>query len=176
MVSNVSRAYKGVIKWMIQNFSNLKSSKLWSSQLWSQFKQLRIEACKSQDLNGVWTRDLTTPARRANQLSCEATDVWCWSFVTSNEPVKNGCEVVYEMFHILTCGFWNPVISIGQCASFTGIARSRVQTQFKSWLFQASIRNCVDNCDDHSLLDFKIRSSIYGTFHRSLHIYSSRAH
>jgi len=28
----------------------------------------------------------------------------------------------------------------------------------KSWLFQASIRNClncVHNCDDHSLLDFK---------------------
>ena len=27
------------------------SSKLWSSQLWTQFKQLRIEAWKSQDLN-----------------------------------------------------------------------------------------------------------------------------
>ena len=36
----------------------LKSSKLWSSQLWTQFKQLRIEAWKSQDFNGVWTRDL----------------------------------------------------------------------------------------------------------------------
>ena len=33
------------------------SSKLWSSQLWTQFKQLRIEAWKSQDFNGVWTRD-----------------------------------------------------------------------------------------------------------------------
>ena len=29
-------------------------SELWSSQLWTQFKQLRmIEACKSQDFNGV---------------------------------------------------------------------------------------------------------------------------
>ena len=56
-----------------------KSSKLWSSQLRTQFKQLRIEAWKSQDFNGVW-------------------------------------------------------------------------------LFQASIRNCLNcvrNCDDHSLLDFK---------------------
>ena len=38
----------------------------------------------------------------------------------------------------------------------TGIARSRVQTPLKSWLFQASIRNClncVHNCDDHSSLD-----------------------
>ena len=36
--------------------------------------------------------------------------------------------------------------------------------------------NCVHNCDDHSSLDFKIRSSIYETFHISLHIHSSRAH
>ena len=26
-------------------------------------------------------------------------------FVSSNEPVKNGREVIYEMFHILNCGF-----------------------------------------------------------------------
>jgi len=25
--------------------------------------------------------------------------------VISNEPVKNGCEVIYEMFHILNCRF-----------------------------------------------------------------------
>ena len=24
-----------------------------------------------------------------------------FSFVGSNEPMKNGCEVIYEMFHIL---------------------------------------------------------------------------
>ena len=36
------------------------------------------------------------------------------------------------------------------------IARSRVQTPLKSWLFQTSIRNCIDcmhNCEDHSWLD-----------------------
>ena len=22
-----------------------------------------------------------------------------------NDPVKNGCEVIYEMFHLLNCGF-----------------------------------------------------------------------
>ena len=81
------------------------SSKPWSSQYWTQFKQLRIEAWKSQDLNGVWTRDLAIPVRRSNQLSYEATDVGRWSFVSSNEPVKNGYEVIYEMFHILNCGF-----------------------------------------------------------------------
>ena len=49
----------------------MKSSKLWSSQ----FKQLRIEAWKSQDFNGVWTRDLAIPVRSSNQVSYEATDV-----------------------------------------------------------------------------------------------------
>ena len=59
-----------------------------------------IEAWKSQDFNGVWTRDLAIPVRRSNQLSCEATDVGGWSFVDSNEPVRNECQVIYEMFHI----------------------------------------------------------------------------
>ena len=70
-----------------------------------QFKQLRIEAWKSQDFNGVWTRDLAIPVRRSNQLSYEATDVVSWSFVNSKEPVRNECEVIYEMLHILNCGF-----------------------------------------------------------------------
>ena len=69
------------------------SSKLWSSQLWTQFKQLRIEAWKSQDFNGVWTRDLAIPVRRSDQLSYKATHVGSWSFVSSNEPVKNGCDI-----------------------------------------------------------------------------------
>ena len=79
-------------------------SKPWSSQLWTQFKQLRREAWKSEEF-GVWTRDLAIPVRRSNQLSYEATDVGSWSFVSSNEPVNNGIEVIYEMFHILNCGF-----------------------------------------------------------------------
>ena len=67
--------------------------------------QLRIQAWKSQDFNVVWTRDLAIPVRRSHQLSYQATDVGRWSFMSSNEPVKNGCEVIYEMFHILNCGF-----------------------------------------------------------------------
>jgi len=42
-----------------------------------QFKQLRIEAWKIQDFNGVWIRDLATPVRRSNQLSYEASDLTC---------------------------------------------------------------------------------------------------
>ena len=34
--------------------ADLKSSKLWSLQLWTQFKQLRIEAWKSQDFSIIY--------------------------------------------------------------------------------------------------------------------------
>ena len=81
---------------------------VWNSlTLW--FKSSKLWSKKSQDFNGVWTRDLAIPVRRSNQLSCEATDVGSWSFVSSNEPVKNGCKVIYEMFHILNCGFENQI-------------------------------------------------------------------
>ena len=73
------------MKCFIYRTADLKSSKPWSSQLWTQFKQLRKEAWKSQDFNGVWTRDLAILVRRSNQLSYEATDVGSWSFVSSNK-------------------------------------------------------------------------------------------
>ena len=37
-----------------------------------------IEAWKTQDFHGVWSRDLTIPVRRSNQLSYKATDVGSW--------------------------------------------------------------------------------------------------
>ena len=43
-----------------------------------------------------------------------------------------------------------------------GYQRSRVQTPLKSWIFQASLRNCkncIHNCKDHSFTLFHIRSS-----------------
>ena len=43
------------MKYFIYWTADWKSSELWSAQLWTQFKQLRIEALKSQDFNGVWT-------------------------------------------------------------------------------------------------------------------------
>ena len=63
-----------------------------------QFMQLRIEAWKIQDFNGVWTCDLTIPVRRSNQPSYEVTEVGSWAFVGSNEPMRNACEVIYEYF------------------------------------------------------------------------------
>ena len=76
------------VKWCIKYFIcwnvDLKSSKLWSLQLWTQFKQLHTEAWKSQDFNRAWTFDLVILVRRSNQLSYEATDVGSWSFVSSS--------------------------------------------------------------------------------------------
>ena len=77
------------MKWIIYELWIWNQVKLWSSQLWTQFLQLRKEAWKIQDFNGVWTRDLTVPVRHSNQLSYEATDVGSWSFVGSNVPVRN---------------------------------------------------------------------------------------
>ena len=84
--------------------------KLWSSQLWEQFLQLRREAWKIQDFNGVWTRDLAIPVRRSNQLSYEATDVGSWSFVGSNGPVRNESMMKWYMKWIIhELRIWNQV-------------------------------------------------------------------
>ena len=48
-----------------------------------------IEAWKIQDFNRGWTHDLAIPVRHSNQLSYEATDIGSWSFVGSNDPVRN---------------------------------------------------------------------------------------
>ena len=67
----------------------MKSNEEWSSQLWSQFLQLRKEAWKKiQDFNGAWTRDLANTAATLYQLSYEATDVGSRSIVGSYVPVK----------------------------------------------------------------------------------------
>ena len=58
--------------------------------------------------------------RPCNQLSYEATDVESWSLVSSNEPVMNGCELIYEMFHILNCGFEkNELVGYNSLSKYT---------------------------------------------------------
>ena len=88
----------------------MKSSKLWYLKLWKQFMQLRIiEAWKSQDFNGVWTRDLAIPVRCSNRLSYEATDVGSWSFKGPKEAVRNECEVIIWNISFIELRMWNPV-------------------------------------------------------------------
>ena len=116
-------------------------AKLWSSQLWAQFLQLRREAWKIQDFNGVWTRDLAIPVRHSNQLSYEATDVGSWSFVLVN----------------CICGFIAQLVRAShRNREVTGSNPVEVLN------FQASLRNCKNcahNCEDHSFTWFHIRSS-----------------
>ena len=75
-----------------------------------------IEAWKSHDFNGVWTRDLAIQVRRSNQLSYEATDVRSWSFVGSNEPVRNECEYmksfIYRTADVKSSKLWSSQLSL----------------------------------------------------------------
>ena len=48
----------------------------------------------------VFKSERLTWRYQPSQLSYEATDVGSWSFVGSNEPVRNECEVIYQMFHV----------------------------------------------------------------------------
>ena len=46
---------------------------------------------QASEFTNFLTCDLAIPVRRSNQLCYEATDVGSWSFVGSNEPVRNEC-------------------------------------------------------------------------------------
>ena len=101
---------KWYMKWIIYELRIWNQVTLRSSQLWTQFLQLRKEAWKIQDFNGVWTRDLAIPVRRSNQLSYEATDVRSWSFVGSNVPVRNESTMKWYMkWFIYELRIWNQV-------------------------------------------------------------------
>ena len=115
-------------KWIIHELRIWNQVKLWSSQLWTQFLQLRKETWKIQDFNGVWTRDLVIPVRRYNQLSYEATDVGSWSFVGSNVPVRNAWK--FQDFNLNDFSL-----------NFSG--------------FFTNCKNCVHNCEDHSFTWYK---------------------
>ena len=60
--------------------------------------------------------------RRSNQLSYEATDVGSWSFVSSNEPVKSGCEASHRYREVTSSnpvevltfsGFYTQLLKLG---------------------------------------------------------------
>ena len=75
----------------------LKLNEEWSSQLWTQFMQLRKKVKKIQDFNRSWTRELAIPVRCSNQLRYEATAVGSLSIICSYLPVKEMNVIdVYE--------------------------------------------------------------------------------
>ena len=67
----------------------------------------------------------------------------------------NLCNCIWKPEKFRTSTGFEPVTSQYRCI------RSRVQTLLKSWIFQAVIpvlkcRNCVHNCEDHSLFEYLI--------------------
>ena len=57
----------------------------------------------------------------------------------------------------------------------TGIARSRIQTPLKSWIFfRPSLRNCINcvHCDDHFFIFISFPQFIYDLFHISFTYHS----
>ena len=157
------------MKYFIYWTAGLKSSKPWSSQLWTQFKQLRIEAWKSQDFNGVWTRDFAIPVRRSNQLSYEATNQL--SYETTSHPFFTGSlQLTNDQLHftsiphglIRTHKWPAPNVSgfIAQLVRASHryrevLGSNPVEVLTFSGFCIRNCLNCVHNCDDHSLLDFK---------------------
>ena len=53
--------------------------------------------------------------------------------MSSNEPVRNGCEVIYEIFHKLNCGFAIKqamiiaVMNAIETIAYRNLKKSRVQ-------------------------------------------------
>ena len=67
---------------------------------WTQFK--RTEAWKSQDFNGIWTRDLAIPVWRSNQLSYEATKTaMIMAYLISKSAVQYMKHFIYHFTSIL---------------------------------------------------------------------------
>ena len=68
------------------------------------WKKKKERKKKTQDFNGVWTRDLAITGAMLYQLSYEATDVGSRSIVGSYVPVKE-MSVIYTLY-ILRCTHW----------------------------------------------------------------------
>ena len=99
------------MKWIIYELRIWNQVKLWSSQLWTQFLQLRKEAWKIQDVNGIWTRDLAIPVQRSNQLSYDYIYIshWRWE-LESDVPVRNESTMKWCMKWIIyELRIWNQV-------------------------------------------------------------------
>ena len=103
--------------------ADMKSNKEWSSQLWSQFLQLRKEAWKKfRTSTGL---EPVTSRYRCDALPTELWSHWRW------EQVNCGFICSREIYVSEWCsGFIAQLVE-----RRTGIARSRVQAPLKSWIF-----------------------------------------
>ena len=120
----------------------MKSSKLWSSQIWTQIFAIAhaLRSRKSSGLQRIWTRELGMPVPRSNQLNYEATDDG-----KSNPQMTNSqCK-----WSLSSVG-WN-VAPVSRGHGFK--PRSTWSPEVSGFCVRNCV-NCVHNCEDHSLLDF----------------------
>ena len=165
------------MKYFICWTADLKSSNLWS-------KQLPIEAWNSQGPVSRKPRKLFGPEKPFVKLWPAYSVNLVFSYVVKGIKNKNNCKVScletpsfwrykensvtrnapekFRNFREQAPGHLRvkPVTSRYRCDATNQLSYEATDvgswTPLKSWLFQASIRNClnwVHNCDDHSLLD-----------------------
>ena len=144
---NVSYIELQIFKW----------SKPWSSQLWTQFKQLRIEALKSQDFNGVQTPlkswlAFITAIIMAYLISKSA--VQCMThFIYHFTSILHGLIRTHKWLAPNISGFIAQLVRASHWyREVTG--SNPVEVLNFSGLFVRNCLNSIHNCDDHGLLYF----------------------
>ena len=134
--------------------------------------QLRKEAWKIQDFNGVWTRDLVITGVMLYQLSYEATDVGSRSIVGSYVPVKE--MSVNDIWNKSYIKLWkwneNEEMIIAVNAIY---ALHKLHSLWRSWRndhrSERNLCNCV-HYDDHFFIFISFPQFICDLFHISLTI------
>ena len=117
-------------------------------------------ACVGRETGANLWRHLTSFVRCSHRVN---TRVFVVEFQASVNLLNSPFKSVMLFKRFVGCIYR----SLRNCVRLRTFARSRVQTPLKSWLFQASIRNClncVHNCDDHGLLDNLPSSSFMRDF------------
>ena len=101
---------KWYMKWIIYELRIWNQVKLWSSQLWEQFLQLRREAWKFRTSTGFEPVTSRFWCDAISNWAMKPTDVGSWSFVGSNGPVRNESMMKWYMKWIIyDLRIWNQV-------------------------------------------------------------------
>ena len=121
---------------------SLFSSKLWSAQLYernlSNCVQKPEKSGLQRGLNPAWHRDAGPTLQPTELWSHRSWKSVISGFKCSRDAWTSARDVIYEVNHTLNCGY------VSDAMNFS---------------------NCVYNHEDHSLIWFHLRSSIYVSFH-----------
>ena len=124
------------MKWIIYELRIW--NQLWSSQLWTQFLQLRKEAWKFQDFKGVWTRDLAIPVRLSwfrtgIARSRVQTPLKSWNFQASLRNCKNCVHNCEDDSFTWLDSFCSPYVSSNAWANAKISSTEEVLSQYFNW-------------------------------------------